>query len=57
MHVTHICIATKLIFIGTALIPVLKCHVMLQKERGYDELPIDEECGNGVESGHAGLCL
>ena len=41
--------------IGTP-VPVLKCHVMLQKENANGP-PIDEECGDAVESGHAGLCL
>ena len=35
--------------------PVLKCRVMLQKENANGP-PIDEECGDAVESGHAGLC-
>ena len=35
---------------------VLKCHVMVQKETRYDP-PIDEECGDVVQNGHAGLCL
>ena len=39
--------------IGTPLVPVLKCHV---KERRYEPTR-DEECGDGVENGHAGLCL
>lgn len=34
----------------------LKCRVMLQKEVP-NGTPIDEECGNAVEKGHAGLCL
>ena len=29
---------------------------MLQKETAEGP-PIDEKCGNAVESGHAGLCL
>ena len=37
------------------VVPLLKCHVMLQKEPP-DGPPIDEECGDVVESGHAGLC-
>ena len=39
-----------------AAAPVLKCRVMLQKEVP-DGVPKDEECGDAVESGHAGLCL
>ena len=39
-----------------AAAPTLKCRVMLQKETP-DGPPIDEECGNAVDSGHAGLCL
>jgi len=35
--------------------PLLKCRVMLQKENPGGT-PIDEECGDAVESGHAGLC-
>ena len=35
---------------------VLKCHVMLQKEIP-NGVPVEEKCGNAVESGHAGLCL
>ena len=35
--------------------PVLKCCVMLRKENANGP-PIDEECGEAVESGHAGLC-
>ena len=35
---------------------VLKCRAMLQKEVPYG-VPVDEECGNAVQSGHAGLCL
>ena len=46
--------------IATSLVPVLKCHVMLQKEQwpwtSNDYGLIDEECGDPVESGHAGLC-
>ena len=38
------------------LAPVLKCRVMLQKETDYGP-PIDEECGDEVQTGHAGLCL
>ena len=38
-----------------AAAPALKCHVMLQKETP-DGPPIDEECGDAVQSGHAGLC-
>ncbi|XP_065915142.1 uncharacterized protein [Dysidea avara] len=34
--------------------PVLKCCVMLQKENP-EGIPLDEECGNAVERGHAGL--
>ena len=41
--------------IDTPLVPVLKCHVMLQKENANGR-PIDEECGDAVESDHAGLC-
>jgi len=35
--------------------PVLNCRVMLQKENPGGA-PIDQECGDVVESGHAGLC-
>ena len=38
-----------------AAAPVLKCRVMLQKEVA-NEAPKDEECGDAVQSGHAGLC-
>ena len=36
--------------------PILKCRVMLRKENDYGP-PIDEECGDPVDRGHAGLCL
>ena len=35
--------------------PMLKCRVMLQKENPGGA-PIDQECGDPVDSGHAGLC-
>ena len=35
---------------------ILKCHAMLRKE-ALNGPPIDEKCGDVVESGHAGLCL
>ena len=41
--------------IHAPLASTLTCHVMLQKERA-DGPPIDEECGDKAESGHAGLC-
>ena len=40
--------------IPVTALPVLKCYVMLQRKT--DGPPIDEECGDAVESGHAGLC-
>ena len=43
--------------VPAAAAPVLKCRVMLQKTKNADEPPIDEDCGDVVESGHAGLCL
>ena len=46
----------QLAVVPAAAAPVLKCRVMLQKETP-DGPPIDEECGDAVESGHAGLCL
>ena len=45
----------QLAVVLAAAAPVLKCHVMLQKER-LDGPPIDEECGDAVQVGHAGLC-
>ena len=56
--ITGIAITTGLCFYhcAVAVAPVLKCHVMLQKEADNGP-PIDEECGNVVESSHAGLCL
>ena len=41
--------------IDTPLVPALKCCVMLQKENANGP-PIDKECGDAVECGHAGLC-
>ena len=32
----------------------MRCRVILQKEVGDDK--VDEECGDGCEAGHAGLC-
>ena len=42
--------------VPVAAAPVLKCRVMLQKEVPDGPL-IDEECGDAVEIGCAGLCL